>query len=134
MNNIYSYDDYLNEGLFRSKYHNIVDKIYDYILSTNLNNITQSNNTYTLIFKSKQEREDDPLGEEVWDDDVKIDIKCDSDFDSIMDSYYLYVNEEKVPVKRLEAKKLFKIIDKRFNNRDEEERQKRINAAISKIK
>lgn len=68
MNNLKAYGDFINEGLFSSKYKHVVDKIYDYIMKMDPSNITIDNLSFydTIVFaiKKEQNKDVDPYGEE----------------------------------------------------------------------
>lgn len=141
MNNLKSYNDFLNEGvfgkIFGSKYNDIYKKLYNYILNVNINNVTfqpdSFTDTYTIIYKSGEKRDEDPYGEEIWEDDVEIKLKSIFNFEMGND-YYLYINDEFIPVRDWEARKLYKTVNKRFNNREDEERKKRVNVTLNKLR
>lgn len=138
MNNLFTYNDYLNEGLFSSKYASLVDKIYNYILKINIDYIIKNRDrdNYSFIIKNKKPDDLDPYGEEIWEgEDIKVELQKEYTDNMFRDyDYKLFLNGDKVDVSNAEAKKLYNAIRERFDNIKNDEKQKRINAAINKIK
>jgi len=109
-----------NEGLFGSdfgsEYSSIINKLYDYASKINLNDIREENRDadYSFIFsinkKNNSLSEEDPYGEEDWGDTVKVTNIVDFE----TNFYRLKINDSILPVKNREAKKLYKIIKRRF--------------------
>lgn len=130
MDNLYNYNDYLNEGLFKSKYHNAFVYIYNYIKNMNPDDVVifkeQNVRLPDRIFRfsiKKNRNELDPLGEEQWDDDIVITIREPLDIDGIE----LYIDNENLNIGYFEKLKLKKLIYKIVTNRKEIKRNININ-------
>jgi hypothetical protein len=137
MNNLKTYGDFINEGLFGSKYKHVVDKIYDYIMKMDPNNITPEPKTFfvdTIVFVIKKEsnnRDVDPYGEEIWDDDVEIELsRTDFSYDY---EYRLFINGDRVKTTNHEARKLYMAAVRRIKRKAQDEKDARVNKAIKNL-
>jgi hypothetical protein len=130
MKNIRTFDQFVNEGLFSSKFRNLVDKLYKYILTADLNTISgDSYNGYTFRINknNKINKEQDPYGEENWGDDVAVELNWHSSNSDFLSGigvhiYELIINGDKANVANMEARKLFKAVERRFKYRDRDEK------------
>jgi len=55
MKNLKTYDNFINEGLFSSKYKKLLNKIHDYIIDMDLNDIRHEIDSYHFIMKKDDE-------------------------------------------------------------------------------
>jgi hypothetical protein len=139
MKHLEKYENFINEGLFSSRYGNIVDKIYKIVKTIDLNDIRliKEHGYYSIVFiirKENNNKNNDPYGEECWDDDVEIKLTKNFTFKYYRNyDYGLIINGDKLEVTNQEAKKLYKTAMNRLNRRDQEEIDARINRAIKNI-
>jgi hypothetical protein len=109
------------EGWFNSKYKDIIDKLYNYILTMDLNGVQREGDYYIFHMGGKKNK-DDPYGEENWAD---VEIK--------LDDYYnrVFINRDIVECTLF--KKLNSLLKKRLKNKEQEEKDARIRAAINRL-
>jgi hypothetical protein len=136
MNNLKSYDEYLNESwLFGSRYKSVIDKLLNYVNKVDINQIVKGNSPYGSSCyrfyikpqKSKALNEMDPYGEEVEPDEVEVEIENDGA------PYRLYINGEKVDCGHFECKKIINIINKRKKNQKRDELDLKLKKAMDII-
>lgn len=136
MEDIKKFETFVNESIFFSKYKDIVEILYNYIKKSDVGIFSHrvdggGNDRYGFVLK-KAHKEEDPLGEEVWEgEDVQVELKKEYHFMSV--SYDLYIDKDEVNASHYEIKKLFNAVKKRYKNREQEERDLRIRGAIKKF-
>lgn len=134
MNNIYSYSDFLNEGLFGSEYKPIINKIYNYIKDTDISTInykeTDKKDTYT--FTMRKARKEDPYGEENWEGE-EIGIKLEVWYSGGNLKLALYINNDIVDATKREVKKIYNLLEFKRKNKEKLDRKKRIETAFDKF-
>jgi hypothetical protein len=131
MNNLNTYQEYLNEGLFGSKYKNVVDKIYNYLTTIDLDRDVEFGFKFgerSFIIKKQDKQEYNPMDpygeEECEEEDVVIELCKEFELDSWRDyNYFLYLNYEKVEVTNKEAKRLYKYVEDYINSRADRQRK-----------
>jgi hypothetical protein len=134
MKNIKTRDEFINEGLFskKSKYEDALNRIRQYIIGIPIDSIEREKigavDIYKIVIKKHKSKAEDPYDEEVWDEDVEIQVVWDSN-----GNYSILVNEDDIGVSNREARKLYKLIDNRKINKVEIEKQARIDKALKKI-
>jgi hypothetical protein len=145
MENLQSYNDFIKEGIFTSNFKDIIKKLYDYILTMDLKDITRDKDDFT--FSIKRRNKIDPYDEEDWGqypDKKDILVKIRKTWmrrNRVMielgiDRYELYINTDKVDATNLEIRKLYKLLEKRFHDKYMEEdklRKKRKEERIKSI-
>lgn len=129
-------NDQVKEGLFRdffgSEYKDIVEKIYNYIDKMNPDEIIRKVRDNKLEFeyvKPSKPREDDPYGEENWNDDPQQKLRIKIDLET--KTYYpsLYINDDEVDITRKEARKLSDLVVSKMDKRKDELKKERIRRA-----
>lgn len=131
MNNLKDYDNFLNEGWFKSDYSDMIDKICAYVSKMNISDVEECNNraypTYRFIIKGKQVNSDiDPYGEEPSEDDLIIEVEKGF-------APTLWINNDEVPAKTGEINKIRNIIKKRKENKERDELNARLRRAMDKL-
>jgi len=111
MNNLITYDEFLNEGLFTSsRYEKLLTKLREHIDKMNPDDIGGRGRIFTFTIKKSAKNPDDPYGEENWGDDIniRVELRVDDEGDK---KYSLYINDEIINVSKGEAKSLWKYIN-----------------------
>jgi hypothetical protein len=141
MNNVRTYDEYLKEEFIWSKYRDIVNKLYKYILTADLNTINNNRfgEGYTFAIKKDAPRPDDPYNEETWEEDINVNLtrtKINNKFTKMIGrrkhpiyKYHLVANNDQIDITNLEGMRLYRLIkNRKKNQRRDEERARNIEA------
>ena len=132
-NKLKKYNEFINEGLFSSKYKNIIDKIYNYIDNIDIDDVIPEQNSYSIIIRSGGiNMERDPFGEEVLEDDLQIRITRSYDYDSFP-LYYLDMDGESVKANKWEIRKLYKLIEKKKELKNISRKEEKLNRSFNKF-
>jgi hypothetical protein len=121
MKDIKTYNEFVNEEFLGfSQYRGIINKINKYLETADLDSIKSSYDNFDFVIRKGEPKPDDPYGEEVWEgEDVAIRLRKDGE------NYTLQANGDLMKVTNYEAKKLWKFIQERRNNRAVDERKAR---------
>jgi hypothetical protein len=139
MKNLIEYHEFLNEGLFKKvkdffkekprEDDEFGEKIINYINNNDIEIEKRGGEGYNKTIYSfvirKNFNEVDPLGEEVWENDLQIKIIENHSFET----YYVnvYVNEDELELNRKIEYLLSEILEKKYKENLVKERKNRIN-------
>lgn len=149
-------DSFLNErNIFKKvdlQYSQLIDKLYNYLLNADLDSISVNRsvnvpavakprlhgNYYGFVIQNEEEnnppRTNDPYEEENWEveqeEDVFIWLSKSNHSREFGYEYYLYLNKDKVDVPNYMVRKLYKLIENRFKNREKDELERRLKDKI----
>lgn len=146
MRHITYYNNYINEGLFSSKFGHLGDKIYAKLDNINPTLITQTEYTsgnwndkttiYSVIFDGPNHGRDYEAQDE---EDVELRvIRVWKGLEPGIElftipSYTVEVDGDDLKLNKLEAYKIYKKINNLYKNRDERERERRLTDTINRI-
>lgn len=141
MEHLTSYKGYLNEGFFtlnrKSEKSEIFIKLLNLINNTHISQITRQNGAYTIIKKIGGNNENDPMGEEVYEDDISIEFGYDYAYafmGSLKGIYSIKINDIEIEnIRSSEKIELYQLLDNKYENRIKIEREEKINNLLKKL-
>lgn len=117
----------------------IAKKILDYLSNSNVTINAHLVHEYIFTIMSGKKNENDPLGEEVWEDDVEIKVQRESEGFSTLFSlnYFLYVDDAQLRASDRISCAIYKLAEKKYyiqeKTRQENERDEKRRVALGKV-
>jgi hypothetical protein len=148
MNNLKTYENFVNESIFHSEEDDIAQRIYDAISQVPDDRVTgnvylsESDLYVTLRIGENKFRSDDPYGEENWGNAIEVHSNYSSDMILLLPifTYTLKINNEELKASFKMKMKIHNLMKNKFKrNRDavrraeEEQRRRNLRGAVENL-